>query len=443
MAEAATLPVPAWGEGLCEVQEEAVAVGYWVGGIRVSVGDTVGVCERKVSVAATEAEALGQAVWEAVGDWDRTVSEAAGEAVPAAALAVAWALPVPGGPVELSMALGEAEGVARAVGGMKVKDGVKEAVDDCERKVAVARGVPERVEVGDCECAVTVAANEAVAAMGLPVPPREGLREALGQLLAVEVPEGEAMHDVLAEASAEGGALDVALWQSVCVDVALWQSVCKAEGESSMAFRAPSEAVWEGEPVAGLLGKPVAVMEDVLEVVVDPLGESLETGAAVTAPKLQAPAAHRNAEGDRGGEPLLLALPLAVRCGEGDSAPLVLLEGVRLALVVRCGGGDSVPLVLLEALAQPESVGEREVESVEVGQGEALPGAGESVRFSEGDSEVLALREGARLARGELLVVAVRVRARMGEAEGVVLPRGLAVALGGTLDVSTSPMVME
>jgi hypothetical protein len=138
VAEAATLPVPAWGEGLCEVQEEEVAVGILVGGMKVSVGDTVGECERKVSVGATEVETLGQAVWEAVGDWERTVSEAAGEAVPAAGLVVAWALPVPGSPVKLTTVLGEVEGVERVVGGMKVKDGVNVAVEDCERKVKVA-----------------------------------------------------------------------------------------------------------------------------------------------------------------------------------------------------------------------------------------------------------------------------------------------------------------
>ena len=55
--------------------------------------------------------------------------------------------------------------------------------------------------------------------------------------------------------------------------MALWQSVCEAEGESSMTFRALSEAPWEGEPVAGLLGKPEAVMEGVLEVETDPLVE--------------------------------------------------------------------------------------------------------------------------------------------------------------------------
>ena len=202
VAEAATLPVPAWGEGLCEVQEEEVAVGYMVGGMKVTEGDTVGVRERKVSVAATEADTLGQAVWEAVGDWERAVSVAAGEAVPAAGLAVARALPVPGSPVELTRALGEAEGVARVVGGMKVKEGVKVEVGDCGRKVAVARAVPERVEVGDCECAVTVAAGEAVAAIGLPVPPREELSEALGLLLAVKVSEREEVPEVLAEAGA-------------------------------------------------------------------------------------------------------------------------------------------------------------------------------------------------------------------------------------------------
>ena len=130
--------------------------------------------------------------------------------------------------------------------------------------------------MGDCECAVTVAADEAVTAGGLPVPPREGLSEALRQLLAVEVPEGEEMPEVLAEAGTEGGALGVELWQSVC----------EAEGESSMPFRAPAEAEWEGEPEAVLLGKPVAVMEDVLEVKMDPLRLLLEVDATVTAPKL-------------------------------------------------------------------------------------------------------------------------------------------------------------
>ncbi len=74
------------------------------------------------------------------------------------------------------------------------------------------------------------------------MPRVEGLSEALWQLLAVKVPDGEELPEVLAEAGAEGGARAVALV------VALWQSVCEAEGESSGPLRALAEAGWEGWP---------------------------------------------------------------------------------------------------------------------------------------------------------------------------------------------------
>ncbi len=181
--------------------EEALPVAKMVGGMKVTEGDTVEECERNVSVAATEAETLGQAVWETVGDRERAVSVAAGEAVPALELAVPRALAVPP-PDELSRALGEARAVAR---------GVKVAVVDCERRVNVACTVAERVAVEDCECAVTVAAAVADPGTGLPV----------RCVLPVGLPEAEGRPEVLPEARAEGvgttrfGTLPEAVGESV------------------------------------------------------------------------------------------------------------------------------------------------------------------------------------------------------------------------------------
>jgi hypothetical protein len=202
---AAALLVPFQKVGLCEALGQAEAVAMMVGGMKVSEGDTVGECVRRVSVAWTVAETLGQEVWETVGVRERTVSVAAGECEPALTLAVPRALPLPPSMVGLSRALGEAEGVPRVVGGRKEKEGVKVAVVDCERRVNVASTVAEWEAVEDCERAVTVAAGVADPGMelpelwGLPVPPREGLREALGQLLAVEVPEADEQPEDLCE----------------------------------------------------------------------------------------------------------------------------------------------------------------------------------------------------------------------------------------------------
>ena len=151
--------VPVW-EGLSEALTLTEAVARMVGGMKVSVGDTVGVCVRKVSVGATEVETLGQAVWEAVGDWERTVSEAAGEAVPAAGLVVACALPVPGSPVELTRALGEAGAVADTLTDVEaLAKGERVAVVERERRVSVARGEAEMLRVAGGEAEPLVEAN--------------------------------------------------------------------------------------------------------------------------------------------------------------------------------------------------------------------------------------------------------------------------------------------
>ncbi len=180
------------GDALGEVE----TVARMVGGMKVAEGEREAVeeCERKVSVAATEAETLGHAVWETVGDRERTVSVAAGEAVPALGLAEPNALAVP-------PRAGEA--VLRVVGGMKEKEGVKEAVVECERMVIVAATEAEtlvqeeRVAVEECERTVAVASAEAVPAMGLPVPTLllVGEKEALGE--EVLVPEGEELPEAL------------------------------------------------------------------------------------------------------------------------------------------------------------------------------------------------------------------------------------------------------
>ena len=149
LGEEVLVPV---AEGLSEALALTDAVARMVGGMKVSVGDTEGVRERKVSVAATEADTLGQAVWEAVGDWERTVSEAAGEAVPAAGLAVARALPVPGSPVELTRALGEAGAVVEMLAeGEELVKGERVAVVERERRVSVARGDAEMLRVAGGE----------------------------------------------------------------------------------------------------------------------------------------------------------------------------------------------------------------------------------------------------------------------------------------------------
>ena len=145
---------------LCSSEGLGGAEGEAGMGMKVSVGDTVGVCERKVSVAATEAETLGQEVWEAVGDWERTVSEAAGEAVPPAALAVAWALPVPGSPVELTRALGEAGPVAEKLTEVEeLAKGEREAVVERARRVSRARGEAVMLRVAGGEAAPLVEAH--------------------------------------------------------------------------------------------------------------------------------------------------------------------------------------------------------------------------------------------------------------------------------------------
>ena len=63
----------------------AEGVAGMVGGMKVAEEsrEAVEECERMVTVPGTEADTLGQAVWEAVGDWERAVSETAGEGVPA------------------------------------------------------------------------------------------------------------------------------------------------------------------------------------------------------------------------------------------------------------------------------------------------------------------------------------------------------------------------
>jgi hypothetical protein len=98
-------------------------------------------------VAATEADTLGQAVWETVGDRERTVSVATGEGVPAFGLAVPKLLPVPP-PVELSSALGEGRAVEdKLAEGEDDARGERVAVVDCERKVSVARMEAETLRV--------------------------------------------------------------------------------------------------------------------------------------------------------------------------------------------------------------------------------------------------------------------------------------------------------
>ncbi len=205
---------------------------------------------------------------------------------------MARALAVPASSVELDRALGETVGVSwvvglgrargvtvgviRVVGGMKVKEGVKEAVVVCERSVNVASTVVECVAVEDWECAVTVAAEvtEAGAGVpvrwGLPVPPREGLSVALGQLVAVEVPEAEGRPEVLPVPEKRPEALPVpeklpealpeARAEEGALAVALWQSECEAEGEGRRMLGALPEGLRVCEPVAGLLGGPLEVM---------------------------------------------------------------------------------------------------------------------------------------------------------------------------------------
>jgi hypothetical protein len=136
---AVTLLVPACREGLCRALGEAVVVGGMVGGSKVTDGETVLESERMVMVAGTEADTLGQALKEAVGDIVRTVSVAAGEALAGAGLALPRVL-LEERAVALSKALGESEAEAAAVAdGREVVAGERVAVEEGERRVAVAR----------------------------------------------------------------------------------------------------------------------------------------------------------------------------------------------------------------------------------------------------------------------------------------------------------------
>jgi hypothetical protein len=85
------------GKGVSLGKAEAVA--RMVGGMKVAEDDCVEVAEREraVSEAGLEAELLGLEAREAVEDWERMVTEAAGESDAGAELAVPTLLPVPPG----------------------------------------------------------------------------------------------------------------------------------------------------------------------------------------------------------------------------------------------------------------------------------------------------------------------------------------------------------
>jgi hypothetical protein len=436
---AVPLPEPAQGEGLCVAQEEALPVAGLVGGMKVSEGDTVGECERMVIVGNTEAETLGQAVWETVADCERAVSVTAGEAVPALGLAVARALPVPPtGPVALGRALGEAQGearvvglsralgetvgVLRVVGGMKEKEGVKEAVVVCERSVSVGSTVVEREAVEDRERTVSVAAGEAEPAAGLPVrsglpvAARVGLSVALGQLLAVEVPEAEARPEVVAqaeeptealpEAEEPPEALPEARSEGLLLGVALWQSEYEAEGVSSSTFGTLPEGLRVCEAVAGRLGRPVAVIEGVKEVEMEPLGEPV---ADLLGEPVAVIEGVKEVEMEPLGEPEadLLGEPVAQEVGVGEERAL----------------GLKVRELVLQALGEGvwEDVPQEEGESVPEGlQEEAVTVPGKGQVAVQAQATQVALLEAPMAA----LAVPAGQSVALKEEKGQYLPAG-------------------
>ncbi len=111
-----------------------------------------------------------------MADCERTVSVAAGEAVPAAGLAVARALPVPPQTEGLGRALGEGEAEAGSVAeGETVAMGERVAVEERERTVSVAREEVDTQSVAE--------------GGGEPLSEEELLREAAGVCEALEVTE--------------------------------------------------------------------------------------------------------------------------------------------------------------------------------------------------------------------------------------------------------------
>ena len=128
-------------------------------------------------------------------------------------------------------ALGEVETVARMVGGMKVAEGEREAVEECERKVSVAATEAETLgqavweTVGDRERTVSVAAGETET-----LDEADGGVEAVGEAEWVAVVEYEHTVSVArAEAETLGQALKEAVEDGVrTVSVAAGEALAGA-----------------------------------------------------------------------------------------------------------------------------------------------------------------------------------------------------------------------